>query len=55
MQWRLNNMTVILYAKCVNFKHDLVIDILSIQVNITLESMPEDLVDTKWTLVQVLS
>ena len=37
--------------KCVNFKHNLCIDILSIQVNITLEWMPEELVDGKWTLV----
>ena len=35
--------------KCINFKHKLGIDILSIQVNFTLEWLPEDLVDCKST------
>ena len=38
-----------LKKKNVNFKHNLGIDILSIQVNITLEWMPEDLIDEKLT------
>ena len=37
--------------KCVNFKHNLVIDMLRLQVNTTLKWMPEDLVDGKSTLV----
>ena len=41
--------------KCVNLKHNLGIDILSVQLNITLEWIPEDLVDVKSTLVQVMA
>ena len=39
----------------VNFKYDLGIDILSIQINITLEWMPEDHIDGQPTLVQVMA
>ena len=31
--------------KCVNFKHNMGIDIRGIQININLEWMPEDLLD----------
>ena len=41
--------------KWVNLKHSLGIDVLSIPVNITLEWMPEDLIDGKSTLVQVMA
>ena len=37
------------------FKHNLGIDILSIQVNINLEQMPDDLTDGQSTLVQILA
>ena len=32
-------------SSCVNFKHNLQIDILCIQINITLEWMPDDFFD----------
>ena len=38
-------MWLFCYLECVNFKSNLGIDVLSVQVNITLEWMPEDLVD----------
>ena len=41
--------------KCVDFKHNLGIDIFSIHVNITLELMPVDLIDSKLTLFQVMA
>ena len=41
--------------KCVNFKHKLEIDIFIIQVNVSLELMPEDHIDGKSTLVQVMA
>ena len=41
--------------KCVNFKYNLGIDKSSIQANITLEWMPEDLADGKSSLVQVMA
>ena len=41
--------------KCVKFKHNLKIEILNIQVNITLEWMPEDFIGDKSTLVQVMA
>ena len=44
-------MCVFKYA---NFKHNLGIDIFNIQENITLEWMPEDLVDGQPRLVQVM-
>ena len=41
--------------KCEKFKCNMVIDIWSIQVNITLEWMSEDQIDDKSTLVQVMA
>ena len=41
--------------KCVNFKHNLGIYILNNHVNITPEWMPEDVVDGKSTLVQIMA
>ena len=41
-------------SNCVNFKHNLKIDIWSILVNITQERMPKDLVDGKLTFGQWL-
>ena len=41
--------------ECENFKHNLWIDILSIQVNITPEWMPGDSIDGKSTSVQVMA
>ena len=41
-------------CKCLNFKHNLRINILNIQIGITLELMPESLVDGK-PAVQVLA
>ena len=43
------------HLKSVNFKHNLGNDISSIQVNITLEWMPEDFFDVKSALVQVMA
>ena len=41
--------------KCADLKYNWGIDILSIQVNITLKWMPEDLVDGKSTFIQVMA
>ena len=41
--------------ECVNYEHNLGIYILSNQVNITLEWMPEDVVDNKSTSVPVIA
>ena len=41
--------------KCVNFNHILGIDILSNQVNVTLEQMPNSLIDSKSMLVQLMA
>ena len=48
----LGNMAVI--SNVDKLKHNLGIDNLSIHVNISLESMPEDLIYGKWALVQVI-
>ena len=41
--------------ECINLKHNFEIDILSFQVKISLEWIPEDLTDDKSTLVQVMA
>ena len=41
--------------KCVNYKHNLGIDILSIEINITLKWKTKDLVEGKPTFVQVMA
>ena len=41
--------------KCVNFNYNLGIDILGIHVDISMEWMPVDLIDSKSTLVQVMA
>ena len=43
------------HFKCVNFKHNLGVDILSVQVKSIMEWGTEDLADGKSTLVQVMA
>ena len=41
--------------KCINFKHNMEIESVNIWVNITMEWMPEYIVDSKPTVVQVMA
>ena len=41
--------------KCINFNHNIEIDIFSIQVDIALEWIPKDIVDDNSEMIQVMA